>query len=152
MIIPDINLLLYTYDAGSPFHAKASGWWRECLSGSEEVGLPPVVLFDFIRISTNARVFINPMTPGEASHHGRSWLKQPFVQILEARSDHTEKVLQSLEKLGTAGNLVTDAQIAALAIEHAATLHTNDTDFMRFSGLRWFNPLTGAASSKQRKY
>ncbi len=76
---------------------------------------------------------------------------QPGVQILEPRSDHLEQMLKSLEQLGTAGNLVTDAQIAALAIEHAATLHTNDTDFMRFTGLRWFNPLTGAASAKLRR-
>lgn len=151
MIVPDINLLLYTYDADSPFHAKASAWWQKCLSGTEQVGLPPVVLFGFLRISTNARVFTNPMTPAEASQHVRSWLTQPGVQILEPRSDHIEQVLQSLEKLGTAGNLVTDAQLAALAVEHDATLHTNDTDFMRFAGLRRFNPLTDAASSRRRR-
>jgi uncharacterized protein len=151
MIIPDINLLLYTYDSDSPFHAKSSAWWAKCLSGSEPVGLPPVVVFGFMRIGTNARAFKHPMTPAEASRHVRSWLAQPVVQILEPRSNHIELVLASLEGLGTAGNLVTDAQIAALTIEHDATLQTNDTDFMRFSGLRWFNPLTGAASSKLRK-
>ncbi|GDY21220.1 ribonuclease VapC [Verrucomicrobiota bacterium] len=151
MIVPDINLLLYAYDADSPFHAKATAWWQGCLSGGEPVGLPPVVLFGFLRISTSARVFKNPMTPAEAAQHIRSWLVQPVAQILEPRSDHIEPVLNSLEKLGTAGNLVTDAQIAALAIEHGATLHTNDTDFMRFTGLRWFNPLTGAASAKLRR-
>lgn len=152
MIVPDINLLLYAYDADSPFHAKASAWWQKCLSGSEPVGLPPVVVFGFARISTSARVFKNPMTPAEAAQHVRSWLAQPVLQILEPRSDHIGQVLASLEKLGTAGNLVTDAQIAALAIEHDAALHTNDTDFMRFTGLRWFNPLTGAASSKRREH
>ena len=151
MIVPDINLLLYAYDSDSSFHAKAKAWWRECLSGTEPVGLPPVVVFGFIRIGTNARVFKSPMTPAEAAQHVRSWLAQPVAQMLEPRSDHLEQVLQSLEKLGTAGNLVTDAQIAALAIEHHAVLHTNDTDFMRFAGLRWFNPLTGAASAKLRK-
>ena len=151
MIVPDVNLLLYAYDSDSSFHAKASAWWQECLSGREQVGLPPVVLFGFMRISTNARVFKNPMTAAEASQHVRSWLTQPVVEVLEPRSDHIEQVLQSLESLGTAGNLVTDAQIAALAVEHNAVLHTNDTDFMRFSGLRWFNPLSGAASSKLSK-
>lgn len=151
MIVPDINLLLYAYDSDSPFHAKAAAWWQECLSGSEPVGLPPVVVFGFMRIATNTRVFKNPMTPAEAAQHVRSWLAQPVAQMLEPRSDHLEQVLQSLEKLGTAGNLVTDAQIAALTIEHHAVLHTNDTDFMRFAGLRWFNPLTGAASAKLRK-
>jgi len=152
MIVPDINLLLYAYDSASPFHAKAREWWETCLSGSELVGLPPVVVFGFIRIGTNARAFKNPMTSAEAARHVGSWLAQPVAQILEPRSDHLEQVLQSLEKLGTAGNLVTDAQIAALAIEHHAVLHTNDTDFMRFAGLRWFNPLTGAASAKLRKH
>ena len=151
MIIPDINLLLYAYDARSPFHDKAVAWWQECLSGNEQVGLPPVILFGFVRISTNGRVFINPMTPAEASEHVRSWLMQPGVQILEPRIDHIEQVLRSLEKLGTASNLVTDAQIAALTIEHDATLHTNDADFIRFPGLRWVNPLTSAGSSKRRK-
>jgi uncharacterized protein len=148
MIIPDINLLLYAYDAASPFHAKARGWWQECLSGSEVVGLPPVVVFGFIRISTNVRVFTDPITPAEAARHVRAWMAQPVAQVLAAPPDLIEPVLQVLEKLGTAGNLVTDAQIAALAIEYDAVLHTNDTDFMRFSGLRWFNPLTGAASAR----
>lgn len=151
MIIPDLNLLLYAYDSDSPYHAKAAAWWQECLSGTEPVGLPPVVVFGFMRIATNARVFKDPMTPAEAAQHVRSWLMQPVAQILEPRDDHIEQVLQSLEKLGTAGNLVTDAQIAALAIGHDATLHTNDTDFMRFIALRWFNPLTGVATAKLRK-
>ncbi len=150
MIVPDINLLLYAYDSDSLFHEKAMAWWRECLSGSEPVGLPPVVVFGFIRIGTNARVFRSPMAPAEAAHHVSSWLAQPMTQMLEPGSDHIQQVLQLLETIGTAGNLVTDGQIAALAIEHQAVLHTNDTDFMRFSGLSWYNPLTGAASAKRR--
>jgi hypothetical protein len=150
MIIPDINLLLYAYDSDSPFHARASAWWQERLSGSESVGLPLVVVFGFLRIGTNGRIFKEPMTSAEASQHIRSWPTQPLVQLIESGSEHVEQVLKLLEKLGTAGNWVTDAQIAALAIEHDAVLHTNDTDFLRFTGLRWFNPLTGAASSKQR--
>jgi uncharacterized protein len=142
MIIPDINLLIYAYDAGSIFHANAAAWWQKCLSGSEPVGLPAVVLFGFLRLATNARVFQHPMTPAEASTHIRSWLAQPVVQRVEPSNDHVEQVLQLLETLGAAGNLVTDAQLAALAIEHGAVLHTADTDFLRFAGLRWMNPLT----------
>lgn len=141
MIIPDVNLLIYAYDAGSVSHAQAAGWWQKCLSGTEPVGLPLVVVFGFMRLATNARVFHNPMTPAEASGHIRSWLAQPVVQLMEPRSDHVEQVLELLETLGSAGNLVTDAQIAALAIEHGAVLHTADTDFLRFTGLRWMNPL-----------
>lgn len=146
MIVPDLNLLLYAYDTDSPFHEKASAWWRECLSGDETVGLPAVVLFGFVRIATNLRVFEHPMTAGEAAQKVRTWLARPPAQILEPGRDQVENVLKSLESLGTAGNLVAVAQTAAIAIEYDAVLHTNDTDFQRFAGLRWFNPLTGAAS------
>jgi uncharacterized protein len=148
MIVPDINLLLYAYDSDSPFHAKASTWWEKCLSEIEPVGLAPVVVFGFLRLSTNARVFRNPMTPVEASKQVRSWLAQSVVQILEPRREHLEQVLQLLEGMGTAGNLVTDAQIAALALENDAILHTADADFLRFTGLKWFNPVTGMGSRR----
>ncbi|MCY3020789.1 MAG: PIN domain-containing protein [Planctomycetota bacterium] len=151
MIIPDINLLLYCYDSSSPFHTKSATWWQECLSAAEPVGLPPVVLFGFVRIATHARVFQHPMTVVEAAGHVRSWLAQPCAQVLEGRAEHVEKVLELLEGIGAAGNLVTDAQIAALAIEHDAVLHTADSDFLRFPRLRWFNPLTGVASTKLRR-
>lgn len=151
MIVPDINLLLYAYDSGSPFHGRAAEWWRDCLSGNEPIGLPQVVVFGFLRLSTSHRVFRDPMTVIEASGHVRSWLAQPAVQLLEPGNLHVEQVLKLLEDLGTAGNLVTDAQIAALALEHDAFLHTTDGDFMRIPELRWFNPLTGAGSPRRRR-
>lgn len=146
MIVPDINLLLYAYDSDSPFHSKAAAWWQRCLSGTEPVGLAQVVIFGFVRIGTSGRVFRNPLTAIEAAEHVRGWQTQPVVQILEPRADHVAQVLKLLETLGTAGNLVTDAQLAALALEHGAVLHTADADFLRFPGLRWFNPITGVAS------
>ncbi len=146
MIIPDINLLLYAYDSASPLHAKAAAWWQACLTGAEPVGLPPVVVFGFLRVGTNARAFQHPFTPGEAAGHIRSWLRQPAVRVLENGPDHMERVLELLEFLGAAGNLVTDAQIAATAMEHGAVLHTADGDFARFQNLRWLNPVTGVAS------
>lgn len=146
MIVPDVNLLLYAYDAASLFHAKANAWWRECLSGTEIVGLPCVVMFGFVRIATNPRAFQHPMTPREAAGHVRSWLAQPNVQLLDSGPRHVEPVLKLLESLGAAGNLVTDAQIAVVALEHGAVLHTSDSDFIRFPGLRWFNPIAGAGS------
>ena len=134
MLIPDINLLLYAYDAGSSFHPKAATWWETCLSGSESVGLLPCVLFGFVRIGTHARVFNHPMTAAEAAGHVRSWLAQPCAQVLESGPDSVGVVLQLLEDLGTGGNLATDAQIAAAALEHDAVLHTVDSDFLRFAG------------------
>jgi uncharacterized protein len=106
------------------------------------VGIPLVVIFDFIRIGTHPRVFQNPMTPCEISDVVKSWLAQPVVQILEGGLDHLDRVLKLLEAIGTAGNLVSDAQIAAFAIEYGAVLCTADSDFLRFPGLRWRNPLT----------
>ena len=151
MIISDINLLLYAYDSQSPFHSKAAAWWAGCLSGSEPIGLLHVVMFGFVRIGTNPRAFQNPLTSKEAATHVRSWLSQNVVQVLEPGPNHTQEVLNLLEVIGTAGNLVTDAQIAALTIEHKAVLHTADSHFVRFPALHWFNPLTGAGQTSSRK-
>lgn len=151
MIVPDINLLLYAYDTDSPFHPKAAAWWAECLSGTQPVGLLHVVLFGFVRVGTGARVFRRPMTPGEAAGHIRSWLAQPCAQILEPGPAHVDQVLDRLERVGLAGNLVTDAQIAAFAVEHNATVHTTDTDFVRFADVRWFNPIAGTGSRAFRR-
>jgi toxin-antitoxin system PIN domain toxin len=144
MIVPDINLLVYTYDSESPFHAKATRWWQGCLSGADPVGLAEPVVFGFLRITTNARVFRSPLTVAMAASHVRSWLEEPVVQVLHPSDAHIERVLGALEKLGTGGNLVTGSQIAALAMEYKGTVHTADSDFIRFGGLHWFNPITGA--------
>ena len=151
MIVPDINLLLYAYDSDSPFHGKATAWCQACLSGDDPVIMPEVVAFGFLRVSTNPRAFRHPMTAGEAAAHVRSWLEQPVVRVPESAPDHIERVLGLLTGLGTAGNLVTDAQIAAVALEHDAVVHTTDADFIRFGGLRWLNPLTGAGPTPSRR-
>lgn len=151
MIVPDVNLLLYSYDSSSPFHDQAAAWWQACLGGEEPVLLPEVVAFGFVRVGTNPRAFHHPLTPAEAVSHVRSWLHQDVVTIPELAPDHFERVLALLEKLGSAGNLVTDAQIAAVAMANDAVLHTSDTDFMRFVGLRWLNPLTGDRPAARRK-
>ncbi|MCC7376668.1 MAG: type II toxin-antitoxin system VapC family toxin [Verrucomicrobiales bacterium] len=151
MILPDVNLLLYANDSSSPFHSTAAAWWQACLSGTEPVGLAHVAVFGFIRIATNTRVFKTPLTPGEAAESVLSWLEQPNVQILDPGPDHLPSTLVHLKSLGTAGNLVTDAQLATLALAHDAVLHTADADFMRFAGLRWFNPLTGMGSARPRR-
>jgi toxin-antitoxin system PIN domain toxin len=151
MIVPDINLLLYACDSESPFHAKAVAWWQDCLSGDEPVLLPKVVAFGFVRVSTNARAFRHPLTVTEAAFHVRSWLDQEIVTVPEDPPDHMDRVLGLLESLGTAGNLVTDAQIAAVAIENDAVVHTADADFIRFKGLRWLNPIAGDVPPGSRR-
>lgn len=153
MIIPDINLLIYAHDSTSSFHEKSIEWWRTCLTGTEPIGLPHVVAFGFVRIVTNPRAFVNPLTATQATALVRSWLEQPPVQVLDPGPSHFRRTLDHLETLGVAGNLVSDAQLAAIAMEFDAVLHTADSDFVRFPGLRWLNPLTGLGSAqlKQRK-
>ena len=141
MIVPDVNLLLYAYDAASPFHSRATSWWQACLTGTEPIGLTHVVMFGFVRVSTSARAFRNPLAVAEATGHVRAWLEQPVTDVLVPGPGHTGHVLSLLDALGAAANLVTDAQIAAIAIEHDAVVHTSDADFIRFRGVRWVNPV-----------
>ncbi len=141
MIVPDVNLLLYAYDSESPFHRPAARWWTAQLSSVEPVGLCSVVIFGFLRLATHPRVFLHPLTVSEATRRIQSWLARPNARLLTAGPDQINSVCALLAAAGTAGNLVTDAQIAALAIEYDATVHTVDTDFARFPGVRWENPL-----------
>lgn len=142
MIIPDINLLIYASDANARLHSEAKDWWEACLSAQETVGLPWVVILGFLRIITNSRVFDNPMPVAKAVRSVRSWLARSNVQIVNGGGRHPEILFGYLEQLGTAGNLTTDAHLAALAQEYQAMLHTTDLDFQRFPGLRWTNPIS----------
>lgn len=150
MIVPDLNLLLYAYDVASAFHGKAVTWWQDCLSGEEPVAIPGLVSLGFVRIATHPRVFRSPMTVSQAATTVRSWYGQPVVRDLMPAEGHSMRVLDLLETLGTAGNLVTDAQLAQFAMDNDAVLHTADADFLRFAGLRWWNPLTGTRSSRRK--
>ena len=141
MIIPDINLLVYAYNKQALRHEPAKAWWEATLSGNTPVGLPWVTSSGFIRIMTHRRILEKPISAEDAIDLVRSWLDQPAVVVLEPGPKFTGLFLGYLEKLGTAGDLTTDAQLAALAVENQAELHSNDTDFSRFSGLRWRNPL-----------
>lgn len=142
MIVPDANLLLYACDAGSVFHGRAKAWWEECLSGAEPVGFTHPTLFAFLRIATNPRVYANPMTLDEAAEHIDLWLGRSVAQILLPPSGHAADVLALLKTAGgTAGNLVTDAQVAALALSYKAIVHTADRDFLRFQPVRCRFPL-----------
>jgi len=141
MMIPDANVLLYAYDDASPFHSRAKEWWGDCLSGSEPVGLVAVVLFAFIRIGTSPKVFANPFTIREAAGHVQAWLQVPTTELLSVVRSDVDQALTWLSEAGAGGNLTTDAQIAAVAKRCRAEVHTADTDFARFPGVRWKNPL-----------
>ncbi|MEI7864638.1 MAG: type II toxin-antitoxin system VapC family toxin [Chthoniobacterales bacterium] len=141
MIVPDINLLIYAYNRRDPHHEPAKSWWEAALNGSTPVGIPWVTSSGFIRIITNRRILTEPLSPYDAVGLVRTWLDQTGVIILQPGPKFAGLFLGYLEKLGTAGNLATDAQLAALAVENQAELQSNDTDFSRFEGLRWRNPL-----------
>ncbi len=142
MIVPDANLLLYAYDDTSPFHDVARVWWSNCLSGSEPVGLANPVLFAFVRIATSTRAYIRPMSLADASAHVVSWLDRQITRFLQPDAAHVQQVLDLLCVAESAGgNLVTDAQIASLAIAYRGTVHTADRDFTRFPGLQCRFPL-----------
>jgi toxin-antitoxin system PIN domain toxin len=141
VILPDINLLVHAYNADSPVHAPARAWWEGALNDTRPVGLAWIGVLGFIRIVTHRQILINPMPAAVACSHARAWLAQPYVSIIDPGARHAEILFGLIESLGTAGNLTTDAHLAALAIEHQAELHSTDADFTRFSGLRWVNPL-----------
>ena len=143
MIIPDTNLLLYAYNVDSEFYPTASQWWQSILQGNEAVGIPAVVSVGFVRIATNPTFAGRRVTLSETLSLVESWLNYPHIAELLPATGHFALFQGILESAGVGGRLATDAHIAALAIENDAELHSNDTDFSRFPGLRWHNPLAG---------
>jgi len=139
--LADVNLLLYAVDESSPRNKTARTWLEERLSGTETFAFSWSVLLAFLRLGTNPRVFDTPLEPIEAFDLVDSWLAQPNVTVVHPTERHSALLRELLEPLGVAGNLVADAHLAALAIEHGAELCSADADFSRFPGLRWENPL-----------
>lgn len=142
MRLVDLNLLLYAVNRDASQHAVAKSWLEERLNGDETVALSWSVILGFLRLSTNARVFAHPMAPEQAMALVDEWLALPVVQVVTPGEQHWVTLRALLSESGAAGNLTTDAHLAALAIEHGAELESSDTDFARFRGLRWSNPLT----------
>jgi toxin-antitoxin system PIN domain toxin len=141
MMLVDANILLYAEDELSPRHLAALKWWDAQLSGASPIGLPWTVICAFVRIGTNPRVFRNPLSLDQAISRVESWLKQPCVRIVQPTERHWSVFQRMLtEGQGTA-NLVTDAHLAALSIEHGCDLASTDSDFARFPDIRWRNPL-----------
>jgi hypothetical protein len=141
VILPDLNLVVYAHNRDAPHHAKARAWWERLLNGADPVAVPWAVALGFVRLMTDRAVLITPMSPASAMAHVRAWFAQPNVERLDPGPQHVDLLDRLLAAAGTAGNLTTDAHLAALAIEHQCELHSNDHDFARFPGLRWRNPL-----------
>jgi toxin-antitoxin system PIN domain toxin len=141
VIIPDVNLLLYASITTFEQHAIAREWLSAALNGETQVLLPGVAVFGFVRIATNPRIFESPISVGDAIASVETWLAQPHVHFLAPGPRFTDIAFGLLRKLGAAGNLTTDVQLAAHAIENQATLYSHDTDFARIPGLRWIDPL-----------
>lgn len=141
MKVPDLNLLIYAVDRRSPANRATVHWWNGLLSGNETVGFSWTVLLGFVRLTTNPKVMLSPLSPGDALDYVDRWLALPMTTVIEPTSRHAMVLRDLLVEVGTGGNLVSDAHLAALAIEHGAELCSADRDFGRFPGLRWTNLL-----------
>jgi uncharacterized protein len=137
----DTNLLLYAVDDTSVHHGRARPWLEDVLSGTETVGFAWNALLGFVRLITNPRVFTTPLTVDEALDIVEAWLVQPNATILQPTRRHAAVLRDLLGPLGTAGNLTSDAHLAALAREHGAQICSTDGDFARFPGVELVNPL-----------
>ncbi len=142
MIVPDANLVLYAYDLSSPQHDRSRAWWEQALSSPEAVGLSWQTISAFIRIGTNPRAFLHPLSGLDAVEIVTDWLAQPNARIITPTARHWDIFGRLIVEGQATGPLVMDAHLAALAIEHGATLCTHDADFARFKGLRVLDPLS----------
>lgn len=141
MRVPDANLLLYAYNAESPHHEKASTWLEGQLSGTETTAFAWLPVLAFIRLATHPRVLDRPKPVEAVLDIVNAWFAQPCATIIHPTERHASILRELIVPLGTGGNITNDAHLAALAIEHGAELCSADTDFARFPGLRWTNPL-----------
>jgi toxin-antitoxin system PIN domain toxin len=139
----DADLLLYSVDSLSPEHDRATAWLTEQLNGDRRVGIPWESLTAFIRIGTNPRATTRPLQPAEAWRFVEAWLAAAPVWIPLPTESHADVLGDLIRTHRVGGNLIPDAHLAALAIEHGLELCSTDTDFARFPEVRWRNPLLG---------
>ena len=136
MVVVDANVLLYAVDTASMHHDGSRSWLDASLGGAEAVGFAWVALLAFIRIGTNPSILPTPMTTDEATDQVETWLSAPAAVIAQATPRHVGLLRGLLRDAGSAGNLTTDAHLAALALEHGADIVSYDRDFARFPGVR----------------
>lgn len=140
-MLVDANLLLFSVDTDSPYHAPAASWLTMVLNGDRRVGLPWETLTAFVRIATHPRATRTPLTPPAAWQFVDDWLAAPVVWTPVPTEQHASVLGGLISKYRLAGNLIPDGHLAAVAIEHGLELASADTDFARFTELRWVNPL-----------
>ena len=141
MILVDANLLLYAVNRDAPRHVRARKWLERVLAGDDVVGFSWNVILAVLRLTTRTGLFSKPLSPDQAFDLVTGWLADPGARIVHPGPRHLEVLRSLLKPLGTAGNLTSDAHLAALAIEHSAQLCSCDVDFGRFAGVDWQNPL-----------
>lgn len=141
MTILDANVLLYAYDSSSPHHRSAAPWIEALFTSPETIGLPWQTIWAFLRIRTNLRLVSTPQSAAQSFAIVREWLGLPGVVLVQPGPRHADILERLVVEQGATGPLVSDAVLAALAIENGATLASTDRDFSRFAGLRWENPL-----------
>lgn len=141
MKIVDLNVLLYAVNENAVHHRAALRWWEKAINGQEPVGLPWIVLLGFLRLSVNPAVFPHPLDADTALRKVGTWLALESTRLVREKDEHWDILRPLLADSGTAGNLTTDAHLAALAISHGAVLVSFDNDFSRFKGLRWESPI-----------
>jgi hypothetical protein len=138
--IVDLNVLLYAVNSDAAQHRIVRKWWEDAVNSGDSIGLPWVVLLGFLRLATSSRVFPRPLAPEAAAARLDAWLNRANILVVREKDDHWETLKALLHGIGTAGNLTTDAHLAALALTHDAVLVSCDHDFARFKGLRWESP------------
>jgi len=141
MILLDANLLIYAYHQASPFHTSSRAWFEAALEQGEGIAIAWMTILAFLRITTNRHLFARAFSMAEAERIVAEWMRHPAITTLTTSERHWE-IFSRMLLAGQAGSeLVSDAHLAALAIEHGAIVCTTDRDFARFPGLRWQNPL-----------
>ncbi|MGH8532724.1 MAG: type II toxin-antitoxin system VapC family toxin [Gammaproteobacteria bacterium] len=135
MKLPDVNVLLFATNKASPGHEQARSWLESAFDAPGGVGMAWVALLGFVRLATRRGIFSKPLAVEDALSVVRAWLAEPRASVLHPTDRHAQILARLLIAAGTGGNLTTDAHLAALAIEHGATLGSFDRDFERFSGL-----------------
>src|SRR4051794_35714599 len=126
MILPDVNVLVHAHNADSSVHETARSWWDSSLAGTEGIGLAWATMLGFVRITTNRRIVARPLAVRDVMSRVETWLALPHIHVAEPSHNHFARLRSELERLGTAGNLTTDAHLAVLAIERGYILYSTD--------------------------